>query len=602
MNTRIKTNQLVYQIDRITFRQKYDLYCIETTDKYIQGGAYILDSPSLNSDIKCVQYSSGRTLIIMMLHKDANKMILRKWLNEVEGGNKLSFHDCNVDDLSDNVLLQLMFNALSSYDSDFLKYSNLTGHLYCFHPDWLKHGKDRGSDIIWKVPCFEIKVSKNCCLGMDVRTFTSERLKKSISFGKRKFEDYPKYVFGKNYTLRRKLPGDSEDAYIMRQVDGCKTEIPFLDIKDEKHFDRCKVAVLEKIRGTFNSQYDSIANIEFGYSNIAKRIDYKKNAAKENDRRIREVLNTTGIHIVDRIGDGYSERFCDDMRNLINRKYGVQATIGKRIKKSSLNICVIHNVEYYDGTEDPHDKEYSGVAVQHVTLEDFSDNAEFAIDTVVHEVIIKRDIVDGRISLFDWDSTGLNEEVSFGIEEQIGDEYRYFFMCVRPDGSFEIKEQEFTLFEMNEYTDCVNIFEDARTASETIKGLIRNQHGEINIIKDTGIITLPETGEIKLLLSEGDTKLRGREKREELLSSCLDIKTYNDNEGRYCYFVGTIGEGMRWSIPRAANVRCIEGYNGAPLMFDKLLSTMSVTFVRNGQLTVLPFPFKYLREYLLMKH
>ena len=29
----------------------------------------------------------------------------------------------------------------------------------------------------------------------------------------------------------------------------------------------------------------------------------------------------------------------------------------------------------------------------------------------------------------------------------------------------------------------------------------------------------------------------------------------------------------------------------------KVLPTMNVTFVHNGQLTVLPFPFKYLREY-----
>ena len=150
---------------------------------------------------------------------------------------------------------------------------------------------------------------------------------------------------------------------------------------------------------------------------------------------------------------------------------------------------------------------------------------------------------------------------------------------------------------MNEYTDCVNIFEDAKTKGETVKGLIRDEQGGIHIIKDTGIITLPEAEEIKALLASGDTKLRGKERREELLSSCLDIKTYME-DGKQFYYVGTIGEGMRWKIPRAANVRCIEGYQEAPLMFDKLLPTMNVTFVHNGQLTVLPFPFKYLREYV----
>ena len=216
---------------------------------------------------------------------------------------------------------------------------------------------------------------------------------------------------------------------------------------------------------------------------------------------------------------------------------------------------------------------------------------------MIHEVLIKKDLEARRITLFDWKELGLEEDISFGTESKSDEETMYFFMKVHPDGSFDIQEQEFTLFEMNEYTDCVNIFEDAKTKGETVKGLIRDVQGRINIIKDTGIITLPEAEEIKNLLASGDTKLRGRERREELLSSCLDIKTYME-DGKQFYYVGTIGEGMRWKIPRAANVRCIEGYQGAPLMFDKLLPTMNVTFVHNGQLTVLPFPFKYLREFV----
>ena len=34
-------------------------------------------------------------------------------------------------------------------------------------------------------------------------------------------------------------------------------------------------------------------------------------------------------------------------------------------------------------------------------------------------------------------------------------------------------------------------------------------------------------------------------------------------------------------------------------LFDALLPLMNVTFVRNGQLTVVPFPFMYLREHIL---
>ena len=160
--------------------------------------------------------------------------------------------------------------------------------------------------------------------------------------------------------------------------------------------------------------------------------------------------------------------------------------------------------------------------------------------------------------------------------------------------------QENTLFEMNEYLAYVDIFEEAKTRGEKVKGIIKTEDGKINVIKDSGMLTLPEMDEILLHLSEGDNKLRGKERREELLPSCLDIKLFEEGGNQY-YFVGTIGDGMRWNIQRASVVRKIEGYQGAPLMFESLLPLMNVSFVRNGQLTVVPFPFKYLREYLQTK-
>lgn len=91
--------------------------------------------------------------------------------------------------------------------------------------------------------------------------------------------------------------------------------------------------------------------------------------------------------------------------------------------------------------------------------------------------------------------------------------------------------------------------------------------------------------------------MRGKAPREKLMSSILDIKLFEKDGAQY-YFAGTVGDGMQNSIPRATNIRKIEGYAGAPLMFERLLPLMKVFFVHNGQLTVLPFPFKYLKEYV----
>ena len=166
-------------------------------------------------------------------------------------------------------------------------------------------------------------------------------------------------------------------------------------------------------------------------------------------------------------------------------------------------------------------------------------------------------------------------------------------MDVKPDGRFAFNEQELNLFELNQYTECVNIFED----NPSVCGIIKRANGDINLIRDTELITIPEIAELNKELSSGNTKLRSKTKRDELLSAILDIKMFGEAPEKY-YFVGTIGYGMRTKVVTAANIRAITSYKDSQPMFEELLPLMNVTFVHNGQLTVVPFPFKYLREYI----
>ena len=85
--------------------------------------------------------------------------------------------------------------------------------------------------------------------------------------------------------------------------------------------------------------------------------------------------------------------------------------------------------------------------------------------------------------------------------------------------------------------------------------------------------------------------------RYKLMDSNLDIK-YLTKENQGIYFVGTKGEGIQSSFPRASKIRKIVPHNSSKLLFDELLPTMNVDFVKHENITVLPFPFKYLREYV----
>lgn len=92
--------------------------------------------------------------------------------------------------------------------------------------------------------------------------------------------------------------------------------------------------------------------------------------------------------------------------------------------------------------------------------------------------------------------------------------------------------------------------------------------------------------------------IRNESFRSNLLQSITDIRYYKEDDVLF-YFVGVKGKGMQSKISRAATIRTIypNFSDGRDSELEKILPLLSATFVRNGQYTVLPFPFKYLREY-----
>lgn len=596
MSAPIKTNQLTYTFDKELFSKNYDIFCIRTSEKHFKNGAYIIDAPLLSNNVCSVLFKSGREIFVLMKSNGSNKSLLKNAILKENGADRITISQVTPNSLKDDIVFQLMLNSLGNYESPLLKFNNLTGHLYCFHPNWLIRGRKSEADVVFKVPCLELRLSSEFRLNMEVHTFTSELLRNKIEFKKKKFDEYPKYIFSAHNTLRRKLKDDVGYSFIMRQTKNAKTEIAFLDIQNIDRFNQSKMGILTTVLENFNDRFSSIAHLDFESITDYKALDYTRSVANENKQAISDLLSIKPIKIVDCIDDKYSKIFCKEICDLLLSKYGIKTSCGKRVAKDHLNIRVIHNAAFYADSDDPH-RIFNDVAVQHITFEDFSEYSEFAISTVIHEMLIKADLVKQKISLFDWNTLGLKDDIDFGIEVTDEQNTKYIFMTIHPDGTFNISEQTLNLFEANKYNQCVEIFENAKMNSVKVHGIIRDALGNINIIKDTEWFTIPEIYSIKAELANGNTKLRGKEKRNELLSSCLDIKMFNDGVSEY-YFVGTIGNGMRWLLNRAANIRKIEPFEDSILMFEKLLPLMNVTFVHNGQLTIIPFPFKYLREHL----
>lgn len=594
MNYPIKTNQLIANFDYSKIDELYDIYKI-TNEKGFSKSPYILDSPVLENSVLSVCYTLGQSFYILLKKKLDNKEVIKSIIENSSKSDELTFERVDSTNVYRNILLQLFFNALKSPKSEILSFNNLTGHLYVFHPELIQRRKFKGKSVICQIPCIDFKVDIDLSIQLRLTTFTSLRYKKQLECNK--IDELPKYALSFGNSFRRKLKDDKEDVFVIRQFPGKKNEIPFLDMENLNKFSKSKIGLLEEIISLFNSNYSDIIQISFKEIYDYNSIDYTRKKAVENEKAILNCLNKKNIRIVDLVDDKYSKGLIDYIVELFKNKYNINVIKSETVLQNSYNICVIHNKEYYDGVNDPHDIKYKNTTVQHVTLEDFADNAQSALSTIVHEILIKEDLNNRKITLFDWEKMNFDSKMTFAKYIIGKDVDRYFFMDIEKDGSFTIKEEKLDLINMSEHIELINAFNDGKKRFDKFKDLVMDSIENINIIHETPFFTIPEMKKIKFELSNGNTYLRNKEMRDELISSCTETKYYVDKNEGY-YFSGVIGNGMRAKITNSANIRRIEAYNNSDLFFEDILNLMSVTFVRNNQLTVMPFPFKYLNEFI----
>lgn len=89
--------------------------------------------------------------------------------------------------------------------------------------------------------------------------------------------------------------------------------------------------------------------------------------------------------------------------------------------------------------------------------------------------------------------------------------------------------------------------------------------------------------------------IKGMDVLEELMGGALGICQFTQGNAQY-YYGGRLPKSLQHSLPHACRIRKVTSTGGTP-HFERYLPLMEVEFVRAGAWTVLPFPFKYLREW-----
>ena len=242
------------------------------------------------------------------------------------------------------------------------------------------------------------------------------------------------------------------------------------------------------------------------------------------------------------------------------------------------------------------------------------DPEESACIAALNDLIVKYDLIANRkksISITDWNSYHYENDWKFYFcyekeieteEKKTVKENHYYLMHIEPNGCFgvrEICERDAEYAQYDEIFSMNNMKAERHNRSdEKYSGLVMDSEGNINIIQESPNFMLPSILEINdALKNEGIS--RKKDDLEKNFGACLDIYYRNSIEEKdEFYSVGQIGSGMNTTVERSAKIRKIISYKNSKLFFRNVLDTMNVTFVRNGQLTIMPFPFKYIREWI----
>lgn len=608
-------NQITVKVNRAELLKTYDIFRIDSQVKnpnkknpYFPNGAKMVDVPLENSNVLSVVFDGGKSFYVLLKHNENNFILLNDELIKSDGGDNIistDERDTGFQQVPEHVIAQLLLNSLGTYETDELKFNNVTGHFYCYDASWIKRFKGEDA-LVSQIPTLELKITKDHIFRWSIQTFTSVTLRKDIEFTSKRFEEYPQYILSRNKTLRRKPKDSKEVGFIARQTRNSKTEITFLDIRGIEYYKQCKLGVITNVLKKFNEKCSRFVEIQFlNIPNLKEQVVEPKLSGKTKTL-IEELIKKQSINIIDAIGDSYSNDFAKDIQSAFKKRFEIQVSMTKRPKKGCLNLRVIHDKDTYEGGYDPHDDKFDEYIVQHLTYENFKTNVPSAINTVAEELLIKNDILEKSISLVDWEEYKFTDDWTFGQRIMEDKNPRFFFMTIHPNGTFDFEELKRDLFSMNKFNDCLEIFDN--DVDGIVCGTI--QHGDsINIIQETELKTLPNLFEVEAQLKRykqeveiADKKrsvkgVRSIQYKEKLFGSCIDIKCYQKDDYQY-YYSGVSGYGLTSTIQCAANIRKILPYEQSELFFDQLLPLMSVTFVRNGQLTVIPFPFKYLREYI----
>lgn len=695
------TNRINVTYNMENIDADFDVFRVEKANKdYYKYN--ILDSAVYEFKAAAVQWTFGATALVLfrkgeVTEQQFKESIMKEYEDvKIQKIDLFDSEQCsNCFYFENRLLAQLLINSMRTPKHEAFMYNNLTGKLFYHDPSW-KH-KDKLTGKVNFIRFLEIVIDPGMYLNLEHKTF--KRYDR---------ESNGLYVIdSKTGEFRKKLKTDTNViTYKEGSLPHNHFRVDNFDITDITHFRKSKMGVMEQFLRDVNDNLSKYISIDIVEREDAQQFDISNLEKKGiSELEYGEMLQKKGVVIVDENDSEISKDVVAKLQEELEKYYHVKAAVGN-LSGDAYNIRIIHDGEYYAENEmhDPHSDNLKGYIVQHITeeAEHFTNTKGSSPDIkkIVQELIIKGDVRERMISIFDWKRLDSGKDWTFVLRKKIKTKfgenvehmnfgnkkafnyYNYYRLKIDGNGKMEFDafcdSNQSETEEWNKICYAYDFVEDKHHGVQNhVEGLMYSNIDNIHAILLTREKTLPNISALMDTLIETDAK--ERVSKEILLKAINDFETeyiaageiisewknklsvetemitkksikkilnmksgtaskfnrflhqkygiwidgelrkgefeylyqignllnikydYNENDyldGRaFVYYVGAKGNNKKTKYPNACCMRKVISL-GETLEYEEALPLMTVEFVRNSQFTVLPFPFKYLREYI----
>lgn len=693
------TNRINVTYNMENIDADFDIFKVEKKNKdYYKYN--ILDLTVYEFKAAAVQWAFGATALVLfrkgeVTGREFKESIMNEYKDvKIQKIDLFDKEQCkNCFGYENRLLVQLLINSMRASKQDAFKYNNLTGKLFYHDPLW--NYKDKRAKEANFIRFLEIVIDPGMYLNLEHKTFKIADKKGTGLY----------VIDSKTGEFRRKLKKD-EDVITYEEgslANSC-FRVNHFDITNYACFRSSKMGIMEQFLRDVKEELSEYITIELMEREDTQKFEISRLEKKGiSKQKYGEMLQKKGVVIVDENKSEESKDIVEKLKDELKKYYGIEAGEGE-LSEKAYNIRIIHDDEYYINNKmhDPHNDNLKGYIVQHMTeeAEHFAKSKDGSPDIkkIIQELIIKGDVRDKMISIFDWKKLNSGKEWKFVLRRKIKMEsekttehmsninkkvhscYNYYRLKIDSNGKLEF--DTFCDSSQDETKDwkkicyAYDVVEDRHhRIKNQVEGLVYSDIDNINAILLTREKTLPNITALMDALKETDVKervskeilLRAIEEFEiaypdsmesvlewksklseepemitkEVLKKRLNLRKgvtsmfnrflhekyniwidgelrkgefedtfqignllnikyeYNINDDLdgnvFVYYVGD--KSKKRSYPNACCMRKVISL-GEHIEYEELLPLMTVEFVRNSQYTVLPFPYKYLREYI----